>query len=179
MSGQVDGLDGQVEGCMGRWMDEWADGWFIGCMGGWMDGQTVRWIGGQAEGCMDGWVDGWTGRWLDRWLAANFSQASVEREGCSPASSTAPGLPWAQPCLPWPHQTQPSCWGCPEEEEEAAGGGSSAGPAPAVGSPACHGEGKFWEKETFLLLDVSHGRALPLRRRCYFWVVALCRGGTL
>lgn len=44
-------------------------------------------------------MDGQTDRWTNY-----FSQAGVERKDILLAP---PGLPWAQPCLPRPHRTQP------------------------------------------------------------------------
>lgn len=123
------------------------DVWMVRCIGRWMDR----------------WRDGWTDGQMDQLLQSS----RCGEKGHSPGSSRAA----LGTTLPAPTPPNPA-GGRAEEEEEAAGGGSGTGPTPAAGSPAgrgAAGEGKFWEKKTFLLL--SHGRTLPPWRRCYFWVI--------
>ena len=58
-------MDGQMNGCIGVWMEGGRDGWMDGC--GWMD----------VDGWMRGWMNGWTNEWMYRCLDGRMK--SIDR----------------------------------------------------------------------------------------------------
>lgn len=156
-----------------------------------MDGRTTdRWMDRWTDGGMYGWMDGWTGRWLTA-CPASQTDKLLQSSRCGEQrtfswllypSRAALGTALPAPAPPNPAQPPPLPGDAPRRrrwqlvEEAALAPLQQRGVLQVTG---WLGRGKFWEKKTFLLLEVSHGRALPPQRRCYFWVVPLRRHRTL